>query len=349
MDQSSSRLIKVSINRNFNVKKPCGYIVILMTICVATLLLHFVIYTYSYDNVLLGIETFNQYIGNVNSTNSAQHINNGITTAALFDNSIQGITTDVEYEWCQKILNQYKIFNVSYIYKQQKFVSQYFQDWFIYSSIFHNMKHKGIYVDLAAHTYKIISNTYFLDKCLSWDGLCIEAEEKYMNDLHMRRSCDVINKCIWDKPQNITFMSRSHQGWQAGWAGVKGYEKSHFEGAIEINMTCVTLQSIFDAKNIKHIDYMSLDIEGSELHALKGVNWNKTKIDIMSVETNVEGIMQYLKSLGYIMKKKMDKIEVIVVHKSAKDKIKLIDDYLEKYNAAHNLKPPVVEYKNITK
>ena len=34
----------------------------------------------------------------------------------------------------------------------------------------------------------------------------------------------------------------------------------------------------------RHVNYLSLDIEGAELSALRGVDWSSTTIDVMTVE-----------------------------------------------------------------
>eukprot|EP00439_Symbiodinium_sp_Y106_P073853 s49_g14.t1 len=41
----------------------------------------------------------------------------------------------------------------------------------------------GVYVDLAAHDFRYISNTYFADHCLKFDGVCIEPNSDYHSEL----------------------------------------------------------------------------------------------------------------------------------------------------------------------
>ena len=38
-----------------------------------------------------------------------------------------------------------------------------------------------------------------------------------------------------------------------------------------------------------HIDFLSLDIEGFEAEALRGVDWNATQIDVVLVEDKLAG------------------------------------------------------------
>ncbi|MCJ8281793.1 MAG: FkbM family methyltransferase [Rivularia sp. ALOHA_DT_140] len=45
-----------------------------------------------------------------------------------------------------------------------------------------------------------------------------------------------------------------------------------------------TLTSILDEANVKKIDFFSLDVEGFELNALKGLDFNKYQPEFMLIE-----------------------------------------------------------------
>ena len=230
-----------------------------------------------------------------------------------------------EYIWCQNILKNYSNSFKQYLYETQNWdTSQHSQDWFLYSSMIRNMENKGFYVDLAANDYKWLSNTYFLDKCLSWNGICIEADRSFWYDLHTERSCHVIQNCIWDKKMNMTFITK---GDRTGKNGLKGYNKLRDKGR-EIPMTCTTLNDVLNDRNITHIDFLSLDIEGAELHALLSIDFTKIQIDVIDVEINVKGIKKFMESKGFILKKKV-KEDGIFVHQNAIDKLRWIDKYLK--------------------
>ena len=46
----------------------------------------------------------------------------------------------------------------------------------------------------------------------------------------------------------------------------------------------IALKGFFYKKNIKHINYMSVVVEGSELLALKGIDFNFTRVDVLTVQ-----------------------------------------------------------------
>jgi hypothetical protein len=54
------------------------------------------------------------------------------------------------------------------------------QDRFVSSVL--NFKRHGFFVDIGAHYYKYISNTYFLEKELKWSGLAVEIDSSIIED-----------------------------------------------------------------------------------------------------------------------------------------------------------------------
>lgn len=53
-----------------------------------------------------------------------------------------------------------------------------------------------------------------------------------------------------------------------------------------IKMDMVTLQQLCDKHNISKVDYLSLDVEGSELKVLEGIDYAKLDIELIGVEIN---------------------------------------------------------------
>lgn len=59
-----------------------------------------------------------------------------------------------------------------------------------------------------------------------------------------------------------------------------------------------------------HIDFMSLDVEGSELRVLQGIDFARTKIDYIVIENDKGAerkiqVRRFLNSHGYEMKVKL--------------------------------------------
>lgn len=250
-------------------------------------------------------------------------------------------TTQEEMNWCANILSHFERNDTAWIYTpprsvHRKFASQKDQDWLAYTSMFRNMSRQGIYVDLAANDPREFSNTYFLDKCLGWKGLCIEANPHHVVELWEQRSCQVVDRCIWEEVKEMTFQLMDKEK-NAGLSGLMGLNKinSH-QSYVDINMTCSTLQIELDRLGIHHVDYLSLDIEGSEYYALKAVDFNRVQIDVIAVEVGGtkdqnDNIIHILEENGF---EQMDyKIEhdALYIHRTAEDKMASFKQWLAEY------------------
>lgn len=185
-------------------------------------------------------------------------------------------------------------------YSSPQFFSQDGEDYFLFTRHFARKSKPGIYLDVAANDAIDISNTYFLDRCLGWRGICAEANPKYFEGLHRERSCHLIPTCISDiDGVKVQFGFRGASG------GIldtyKGNKQQLEEGPVN-TLKCTTIRSVLNRFNVRHIDYLSLDVEGHELMVLRSIDWEVTTIDVISVELsskNRNGILEFLDNLGF--------------------------------------------------
>ena len=59
---------------------------------------------------------------------------------------------------------------------------------------------QGLLVDSGANDFKALSNTFFFDKCLGWDGLCVEPNPAYPRESPAHRSCTLVPEIIAARP-----------------------------------------------------------------------------------------------------------------------------------------------------
>ena len=74
------------------------------------------------------------------------------------------------FEKCKAILSSTKHI------ERKKIWSQGYQEWYLYHNFFYG-KTKGTYLDIGAHKPFSLSNSAFFDKCLGWNGICVEPTE----------------------------------------------------------------------------------------------------------------------------------------------------------------------------
>lgn len=177
-------------------------------------------------------------------------------------------------------------------YYSQKGVSQ---DQYVNERFFHN-KRNGVFIDVGAHDGKKYSNSYFFEKELGWNGICIEPLETPFQQLQKRRKCICVNACISSQEGLLKFFKVS--GAPEMLSGIiDTYNEKHYNrlkieierdgGTLSIiEVPAYRLETLLEKHNIKLVDFLSIDTEGSELDILQSINFAKVKIHVICVENN---------------------------------------------------------------
>jgi FkbM family methyltransferase len=136
---------------------------------------------------------------------------------------------------------------------------------------FLNFKQNGFYLDIGAYDGIQTSNTFVLEKDLNWSGICVEANSEVFNTLSLNRKSKNLNLAVLDYKGYCSFYRDSVRNDNIG------------------NLTpCDTLNNILEQNDAPSIiDYMSIDIEGSEFNALKDFDFKKWQINLITIEHNL--------------------------------------------------------------
>ena len=168
---------------------------------------------------------------------------------------------------------------------ENKFKSQIGQDKYISEVIFKN-KRNGYFIELGAVDGIKLSNSYYFEKELDWNGICIEPNPTYNKILSVNRNCITLNELIYSESgilKDFNILDNDELSGMQNHLGNIGNSK--LEKCIKLKTK--TLTEILDEHNApNYIDYLSLDTEGSELEILKGLDMNKYTIGYISVEHN---------------------------------------------------------------
>ena len=152
------------------------------------------------------------------------------------------------------------------------------------ANIFKNQK-KGFYVDVGCgHPIKN-NNTYLLNK-LNWFGINIDLDKENINLFNIYRKNDH-NVCaaISDRiGKTDLFFYHSKSAINTINKQNSDYQKAKVSNIKKIDTT--TLNNILENSiyNKLEIDFLSIDIEGSELLALKNFNFEKYKPKVIVIE-----------------------------------------------------------------
>jgi FkbM family methyltransferase len=198
-------------------------------------------------------------------------------------------------------------------YNQEQFIINYFKN-----------KNNGIFVEVGGLDGKRHSNTYLLETKFNWSGLIIEPSPSLFLKLQKNRKCYTENYLVGEKnEENVDFLYIENEKGPDGLQGIyKNYNINHINRINKelkitntkskiIKKKMIPIQFLFDKYNLINIDYFSLDVEGSELEVLKGINFEKMNIKIFGIEFNYpksnksKEILKLLKENKYIFLKKL--------------------------------------------
>lgn len=216
-----------------------------------------------------------------------------------------------------------------------QYYSQYQQDEFINS--FLKGKRNGVFVDIGAHDGKSGSNTYFFEKELNWSGICIEPLNGPFKSLQENRSCKLLNCAAWK--ENTEKVFRSIKGYSEMLSGiVDTYDPRHInridiehnnEKTIieDIKIKCIDINSILYENKLFNIDFISIDVEGSEYEILNHINYDMFNITLIVAENNYQdiNIRKMMESKGYSLLTRLSIDDVFIKDFSKrKNKFKIV-------------------------
>jgi FkbM family methyltransferase len=180
----------------------------------------------------------------------------------------------------------------------RRFPSQLGQDKWVIFRMFPGVN-GGFFVDVGSADGTSNSNSKALEE-RGWKGVCIDPFPTNMSD----RTCQMFKEVVWSVPGHTV---RFHtQGELGGIADTLGSTwKKEAMAAPVVELQTVTLADILARANApSYIHFMSLDIEGAELEALRGLPFDKYRFGAIAIEHNEEEpkrteVLNYLAARGY--------------------------------------------------
>jgi len=194
------------------------------------------------------------------------------------------------------------------------FYSQDNQDNYLETNIFKGYKN-GFYVDVGSHDGITINNTLYFEKNHNWTGINFEPIKNVFDKLVINRPNNInLNCAVCNNDGETDFLCNT--GYTEMISGIKdNFDIRHFHrlerenremGSTTevIKVKTKKLETILDESNIKHINYLSIDVEGAEFEVIKSINFDKVFIDVIGFENNYNDIsvpiVAYLQNKGFI-------------------------------------------------
>lgn len=211
---------------------------------------------------------------------------------------------------------------------RRHFTSHDVTDWLLYAALFSERWHAGrstrpSYLDVAANHARRWSATWFFDRCMGWDGVCVEPNSRYWPELRTQRHCRLVSTCVSDRVRTVNFSRAAAYGGVVADPHAMDLAVRHgvnitdhttdrrfrqlYDGVETLN--CTTLGAVARARardssqessyGHTHFDFLSLDVEGHELPAALGVDWGRTTIDVIVTENRTPLMRAFLNRRGY--------------------------------------------------
>lgn len=172
------------------------------------------------------------------------------------------------------------------IFDGEQYYSQAYQDLFLDRFIF-NRKERGFFLDIGGNDPTKINNTYFFEKNRNWSGLAFEPVENLREKWKTERKTECLPYALGNMTGETEFCEYED-------AAMSGFSSSvKFEGKInrKYKVPVKRLADILSERGIKHIDFVSLDVEGAELEVLNGIDFENVNISCFTIENN-KGLMK---------------------------------------------------------
>ena len=173
----------------------------------------------------------------------------------------------------------------------------------------------GKYLEVGAVDGIQSSITYAFHKTLGWTGVNIEVDPESYEKLSQNRKGDIanVNAATCTEPRQVHYISTAGDEVGGVWEfASEAHRAQHWPNMTIYNgipVQCSPLQSILDrtvspGKKKYFFDLMVIDVEGAELSALLGIDFERMSFGIIIVERNEDAavnqrIVDLLVAKGY--------------------------------------------------
>lgn len=187
---------------------------------------------------------------------------------------------------------------------EELFIRDYFQD-----------KKQGFFVDVGANHYKINSTTFYLEKHLGWHGLAIDHIAKFEDGYKKNRpNTTYLAYCISDKPEGSENFYQVLSNPRLSSSKKGAVEGFPFK---KVKVPTTNLNALFAKYGIKEIDFLSIDVELSEIEVLAGFDIEKYRPKLVCIEAHSpvqKEIHAYFKAHHYVKSEKYSYLDHLNVY-----------------------------------
>ena len=160
--------------------------------------------------------------------------------------------------------------------------SQLFQDIFVLNYL--KYKKQGYFVEIGAADGEKFSNTWLLEKNYGWIGILVEPSKIWQEKLYKNRIANIDTRAVWQKSGfHLEFAEAAFPEL----SGLTTKLSTDVQTIDKFKVETVSLNELLKNYNApKHIDYLSIDTEGTEIDILEHFDFKNYNFSFVSVEHN---------------------------------------------------------------
>lgn len=208
----------------------------------------------------------------------------GITRHSTLEKLFRNSSAVQDIEFLQRLNNTNAQQLLHYLGKSK---SQIRQDLFVLSHL--NFKRNGYFVEFGSTNGYDLSNTYLMEKELGWSGILAEPATVWKKDLKNNRNCNIETDCVWkDSNSTLTFneVTVAELSTIDSYSDTDSHKDARKKGKTYSVKTISLIDLLTKYNAPAHIDYLSIDTEGSEYEILNSFDFSKYTFSVITCEHN---------------------------------------------------------------
>ncbi|MGA2555064.1 MAG: FkbM family methyltransferase [Verrucomicrobiota bacterium] len=167
-------------------------------------------------------------------------------------------------------------------------------------------KTAGFFVDVGANHPSLLSQTWLLEQN-GWRGILIEPQAHLCALLRQERKNSIVCQAACSSPEKAGEMLLHVPAGGGGFATLeKNVDDLELQYDHSEKVSVVTLDSILAQAGHPQIDLLSVDVEGTELDVLRGLNFGRYRPKLILLEDKVQSLRKhrFLAARGYKLVKR---------------------------------------------